>query len=381
MGRKSSKTSLILALAAMSLLITDSKTALTGTAQGVELCIRTVIPSLFPFFVISVLMTSTLLAHPIPFLKSLGRFCGIPAGSEGVLLLGLIGGYPVGAQAAAQAWRAGSISEKDARRMLGFCNNCGPSFLFGITAVLFRSMSTAWILWGIHLTSALLTGMLLPGKSKNHIEMPAKTAPIGLAEAVRSGIRNLSSVCGWILLARCVSAYLEKWVLTDVSILFRVCALSILELTNGCIALHQIESEYLRFLTVSTFLAFGGICVALQTVSAVGSLGTGWYFQGKCMQVSISIVLADIFGLFLYDDARLHPAFFIFLLISAVIVMQKRKKDIAFSGKLMYNQCQKIDSKEPLPCFSDAKCPNPAPTVLTEPKFPRDRSFASKKVS
>jgi hypothetical protein len=145
MGKKTSKISLILKLFAMILLIVDSKTALSGTAQGVDLCIRTVIPSLFPFFVISVLMTSALLEQPLPFLKHLGRICGIPAGSEGIFLLGLIGGYPVGAQAVAQAWKAGSISEKAAKRMLGFCNNCGPSFLFGIAAVLFRSVSIAWI--------------------------------------------------------------------------------------------------------------------------------------------------------------------------------------------------------------------------------------------
>ena len=42
--------------AAMLMLILDGRTALTGAAEGIDLCIRTVIPALFPFFVLSPLL-------------------------------------------------------------------------------------------------------------------------------------------------------------------------------------------------------------------------------------------------------------------------------------------------------------------------------------
>ena len=36
----------------MLVLILDGKTALEGARQGIELCLRTVVPSLFPFFLL-----------------------------------------------------------------------------------------------------------------------------------------------------------------------------------------------------------------------------------------------------------------------------------------------------------------------------------------
>ena len=45
----------------MLALILDGRTAIDGARQGIELCLRTVIPSLFPFFVLSILLTSSLL--------------------------------------------------------------------------------------------------------------------------------------------------------------------------------------------------------------------------------------------------------------------------------------------------------------------------------
>ena len=50
--------SIVLPCAAMLALILDSKTALLGAQSGLDLCVRTVIPSLFPFFVISILLTA-----------------------------------------------------------------------------------------------------------------------------------------------------------------------------------------------------------------------------------------------------------------------------------------------------------------------------------
>ena len=41
----------ILAALGMIVLILDAKTALSGAREGIDLCMRTVIPALFPFFI------------------------------------------------------------------------------------------------------------------------------------------------------------------------------------------------------------------------------------------------------------------------------------------------------------------------------------------
>ena len=66
------------------------------------------------------------------------------------------------------------------------------------------------------------------------------------------------------------------------------------ELANGCYELELVGSSGLRFVLVSCLLAFGGLCVSMQTISVTGKLGIGLYFPGKVLQCCISISIACI---------------------------------------------------------------------------------------
>ena len=133
------------------LLILDSRTALTGAKEAIDLCISSVIPSIFPFLVLSGILTPAICGLNVPILRPLSRILGIPAGSEGIFLTGILGGYPTGAQAVHQAWQRGQLNKEDAQRMLAFCSNSGPSFLFGILGAKFPVFWMLWALWGIHI--------------------------------------------------------------------------------------------------------------------------------------------------------------------------------------------------------------------------------------
>ena len=98
---------------AMLVLILDGQTAMAGAAEGLALCMKTLIPSLFPFFLLSAMLTSSL-------------------SGGGLLLTGLLGGYPLGAANAARAYRARQLDRAEAERMAVLCNCAGPSFLFGV---------------------------------------------------------------------------------------------------------------------------------------------------------------------------------------------------------------------------------------------------------
>jgi len=72
----------IAAALGIALLILDSKTALIGAQEGVTMCIQTVIPSLFPFFLFSILLTTSLMGRQIKLLTPICRLCRIPEGAE-----------------------------------------------------------------------------------------------------------------------------------------------------------------------------------------------------------------------------------------------------------------------------------------------------------
>lgn len=312
---------------AMVFLILDTKTCLNGAVAGVELCIRTVIPSLFPFLLLSVMVTGSLLTITGPGLRPIGRLCRIPAGAEGLLAVGLLGGYPVGAQCVTQAFREGRISRETAWRMLGFCSNAGPAFLFGMISGAFTTPYTVWFLWGIHILSAILTGILLPGGDRKSI-LRQSSSPLSPAAALEQSLKTMGSICGWVIIFRVLLAFLQRWVLwllpTD-SVIF---ISGILELTNGCCALPQLSSEPMRFVVASLFLAFGGLCVWLQTVSVTGSLGTGFYFPGKLLQAAISLTLACVAVPILYPGMHTFiPVSLLSLFAIGILFLRKKRKN------------------------------------------------------
>ena len=81
---------ILIPIVGMAGLILDSKTAAAGAADGIQLCLGVVIPSLFPFIFASLLFTSMLTANPPTFLNWIGRGLKLPHGAEGLLLVGLL---------------------------------------------------------------------------------------------------------------------------------------------------------------------------------------------------------------------------------------------------------------------------------------------------
>lgn len=309
MNRRTDTWTGIVAAIGISLLILDSKTALAGAQSGVELCIRTVIPSLFPFFLFSILLTTSLMGRRIRILRPLCRLCRIPDGAESILIAGFLGGYPVGAQCVSQAYDAGHLPHADAQRLLGFCNNCGPAFLFGMAGALFSQWWAPWALWGIHVISSLCVGVMIPGKA-GVCSVHRKTT-VSPVQALNQSVRIMAGVCGWVVIFRVIISFLDRWFLWYLPIEAQVAISGLLELSNGCVALYRISDTNLRFILCAGILGFGGICVTMQTRSVVSArLNQRLYFPGKILHCCISLVLASL----------LQGAAMPLLLITSVIV-------------------------------------------------------------
>ena len=330
------KLSGLAAAAGMLVLILDGKTALSGASQGLELCIKAVIPSLFPFFVLSNLMLSGL---SFSWLKIPGTWFGIPKGAETILLAGFLGGYPTGAQCIASAFQQNCLTERQANRMLAFCNNAGPAFLFGMIAPMFDRPLYPWLLWGIHVISAWLAAQLLP-KDITSAAAPVSFPQQSMSASLQRSIRTMALVCGWIILFRILIAFIQRWILWYLPLEVQIGVCGMLELSNGCSMLQEIPSSGLRFLLCAGMLGFGGLCVTMQTVSVIGSLSIRDYLMGKWMQTGFSIFLSMLILLFLPDPIILSPLILIPVLLMTLLPLFLRsanKKAVAFPKELMYN--------------------------------------------
>lgn len=281
----------ILAAVGMLALILDSEASLAGAAEGVDLCIRTVIPSLFPFFILSGILVREWTGRTVLFLRPLGRLLGMPAGSESVLITGFLGGYPVGAKAVRDAWVNGSLSEKDANRLLSFCSNAGPAFLFGMASPMFADSMAGWMLWGIQIASALFVGILFRKDPDTAGSMPVPPKG-GLSDSLQNAVSVTAQVCGWVICFRILTTFANRWVLWLLPQWFRVFFTGFLELANGCLSLSAVEKETVRFLLCSAMLSWGGLCVAMQTAAVTRGLKLSCYLTGKLLQTGFSLLLS-----------------------------------------------------------------------------------------
>lgn len=290
----------------MLILILDSKTALEGARAGMDLLIATVIPSLFPFFFLSILLSSSTDPGSFFFLRFLGILCRLPKEADGILIPAFLGGYPAGAQAVFSAWKQNRISRDTAEALLAFCSNAGPSFLFGILSALFPKQWMVWALWAIHIAGAIYAARLCPRDFSVRSDPREPTSP-PLTQVLSAAIFVMASVCGWLLLFRIVIAFLQRWILWYFPVPIQALLAGVLELTNGCFLLSQIGDIRLRFVLCAGMLAMGGICVTLQTMSVTKGLSLRYYLFGKLQQTIFSICVSAALicknGLFLLPVA------------------------------------------------------------------------------
>ena len=278
------------ALTAMLVLILSPGTALRSASSGIQMCIRQLIPSLFPFIVVSGFLTAGLQGVGGKWLEIPERLFRIPRGSGVLLLTGLLGGYPLGARAVAQAYQQKQISRQQAERMISFCNNAGPSFLFGIVGIFFQSQGTLWLLWGLCITSSLAAAILLPA-DKHDSPVHSSSTGVSPSQIIRTSVGTMGIICGWVILFRVLLEFSNIWFLNALPGWTRLLFSGALELSNGCLMLGIIPNERIRMLFAGILLCFGGLCVTMQTADLCRGLSMRQYLKGKLIQVAVFTVL------------------------------------------------------------------------------------------
>ena len=278
------------------LLIFDSRTALSAASEGIQLCLKTLIPSVFPFIFIGGFLCAAISTIRFPLLE---KWLKIPPYGLGYLLTGLICGYPVGAKTLQDAYRCGQIDRSTASRMCCFCNNAGPAFIIGVLSSVFSSWKIGLIIWMIQILSAVITGMLIPSNTESDVCIP-NTSEITVHLQMKHTLSAVASICGWVILFKIILSYMDICIMPSMPKLTQCLLAGFLELANGLCMLCVIQSNALRFIVASILLSFGGVCVYFQTKSVATELVGKHYILCKALQSLISICLSMIAGYFLY---------------------------------------------------------------------------------
>ena len=272
---------LLAALGAFLFLLTlkNAEIAANGIKKGIKLAANTLIPSLFPFLVLSELFLSSYTQKLITrfFARPAHFFFGLSENGTSALLLGWLCGVPVGAVSALTMLKKRQISGAEFERLLLFSNTPSTGFLIGAVGTsLFGNQEIGIVLFCITLLVSFATGVFLKlvgGNIECTSQMPMTLQtkmPLSsrFTQAVRHGFTTLFEVTGFVIffsaVAECISEIATTLLLPD---LIATLLVGLLELTAGVSAAVLSHAPTHAFCLCAFFAGFSGLSICLQIFS------------------------------------------------------------------------------------------------------------------
>jgi sporulation integral membrane protein YlbJ len=312
-------------LISMAALLFYPSVAISAAKDGLSLCGNVIIPSLFPFFVLSSLVVEFGLASYIGHalerimrpLFNVGGVCSV------AFSLGIIGGYPVGARTAISLYEKGLCSKTEAERLLSFCNNSGPAFILGVVgAGIFSSSRVGLILYLAHILASVFVGILFrfygrEGGSRTAF-IPRQTASVrfytAFAESVRGALASTLAICAFVVFftvfikllfasgamaaaARFITFFMRPFGMNEAWA--ERLLTGIIEISSGVASLRGVEAAITSRMAMAAFmLGWAGLSVHCQVLSFIGqsNLRVHTYIGGKALHGLISAALIFLFS-------------------------------------------------------------------------------------
>ncbi len=245
-----------------------------GVLKGLILCGEKVVPSLFPFMVFASCVSKTSLFHLISLkaekiTRKIFRISGVGFSS---ILLGFLGGYPVGAKSVNDIYSQGLITENEARRLFCWCSNPSPAFVISAVGVfMFSSYKSGIILYVSSVLSAFVIGFctrFFADKNENNARHTIFSQPKNIfTDSVSETGETTLGICGWLLTFCAISALAEILIPQKGALVFTKC---IAEVTSGC---ETAAAEGLSLPLAGAILGFGGFAVIFQILTYMKNCG------------------------------------------------------------------------------------------------------------
>ncbi len=149
------------------LFIVKSGEVYQGIEQALVLCARVVVPSLFPFMVLSGLYfaygETSLLEKSLG--KPFGNFFKLPRYAVLPFIFGLLFGFPFGVTTTKKLYDEKKLNNEEYRRCLCFCNNTSFSFVVaGVGLGICKNINDGILLFSAQVLSSVFLGLFMQRK-------------------------------------------------------------------------------------------------------------------------------------------------------------------------------------------------------------------------
>ena len=282
----------------------NSEVAAEWVLRGLLLCAKRLIPSLFPFMVVSSLVVSSglgaslskVLRTPIRIAFGLGEECACAC------LLGWLCGFPLGARCASALYEDGRISAEEYGRVLCVCSTPSPAFLISaVGASMLGDKKYGVWLYAISLASSVIVGVFLKRVSPTS---PAPTPLVAtkneradfaraLTRAVSDAAVGMLTVCAFVVFfSSFVGALENALTFMSASPVARSLLFSFFELTSGLASISALSTPASLPLCALA-VGWSGLSVHFQTMAICASVGSfRGYMLSHAARAAICALLA-----------------------------------------------------------------------------------------
>lgn len=248
------------------LFITKPTELISSAAEGMIICSKIIIPSLFPFTAVILLLFNcgffnmfSKLVTPIS-----RTLFGLGGDAFFAVIMSFIGGYPVGTKLAEKLLENNMISQNTAKRLLYYSVNPGPAFvIIGIGKAIFNRTDIGFVIYFSNIIASLTVSFLCsfierkePLITNSFVKKRDALSDL-FVKSVADASESIISICGYVILFSSIIGIIES-AFKGISI---KPMLAILEVSNGTV-LYKDNIYVLSFLT-----SFSGLSVHAQILS------------------------------------------------------------------------------------------------------------------
>ena len=258
-----------------------------------------IIPSVFPYLIISQYISNSSFIEKIP-LGIISFIFGIKKCSIKAVLSSAFCGYPSGAVCAKNLYEKGEIDIKEAQRLIYYTNNAGPLFLISAVGTgLLGSTKDGFAIYLIQLISSFIYGLIKREKSNSYNQKikPTKLQKGDFCFYVKNGVNICVNICGFMV-ASYVMASATIIFIKNIFNSFYVNAFinCFFEITAGINKLSMLNFKSLKFALICGAVSWSGFSVIMQIKSVAGNIIDIKKLCGaKFVQAIFSFILGIIY--------------------------------------------------------------------------------------
>lgn len=301
--------------AVIIMMVINPSRYMNSVLSGLKLFALSVLPSLFPFFFLSNILTEigTISKLSRGLRKITNKLFRVPSIASYIFLMSILCGYPVGAKLIEDFYEKGLIDEEEAKRILPLSSTSGPIFVIGaVGAGLLNDARLGVLIYVSHIISMLFSAIILRKKKKVFDEkfILEKKPDNVIGKSINTSITSILAVGAYVsifymfidmafdvgildLLSNIIAKLISHTKIDpDISVGI---SSGLIEMTRGCRDIASLSSnKLLQIVCCSGIISFGSLSILMQSHSFLyqAKIKIHTLLGVKCVQFIISIFVA-----------------------------------------------------------------------------------------